>query len=502
MNTSTLPLIALALSTLACSSGRATPPRQPPLATSPGGMGAPAAGGTHGTTGAPRGSGAQAFGFSTAGQPAGAQVLPFILRPVNVSALRALQGRRCAPKEVAPDVWVSFECGPAQPITRAVPFVPSNRMGFLSGVLPANVDHRQSGFSGPIKSQQAVGACTAFSLSSAMDHGIRRMGRQETTAPLHVWSKYAVPQMGTAGDRTTGEAITVEPVWPYDPIKACKMMRDPYDDCGAAYNVRPGSGDSDPVLRAEQVKADGQGRYRVIAIEKLQTSPVNLQELSAVLAGGDAVWVSFRVNSDAWKSQSLQNGVLPEYLHDDGSGHAVLLEGYRTVGGAKQFLIHNSWGERWGERGYGWISESNVQRHLRAAYKVRVADPGSPTPQPDASGCPAGQVRDSVLGTCAALCASGSPPAAGVCLPSLPGFSPQGIPGFPGLPAIPGLPGVQPAPQPGPQPSPQPGPQPSPQPSASCPQGQAPDLMSGQCLPLCPSGMPAIGGMCIPPILR
>jgi hypothetical protein len=346
--------------------------------------------------------------------------------------------------------------------------VAKTKMGFVSGPLPEYVDHRQGGFEGPIKNQQAVGACTAFSLSTAMDHAIRRMGRPDTVAPLHVWSKYAVPVMGLAGDETVNENITLEQTWPYDPVKACKLLKDPTDSCGVAYGVQSGSGQFDPVLRAEQQSADGQGRYKIEAIEQLETRPVNTQDLAAVLAGGDDLWASFWVDSEAWQNRSLRDGVLPDYVQNDGSGHAVVLAGYRTVAGSKQFLIHNSWGTGWGQGGYAWMSEATVQRQIRSAYKVRVVGAQAPSqPQPNASGCPTGQVRDAVLGTCVAPCASGSAPAAGVCLPTIPGF-----------------------PQPGQQ-----------QPN-NCPAGQAPDMMSGQCLPLCPNGMPAIGGMCLPTIQR
>ena len=148
-----------------------------------------------------------------------------------------------------------------------------------------------------------------------------------------------------------------------------------------------------------------------------------------------------------------------------------------------------------------------VTRYLRAAYKIKVADASSPSgPLPPSSdGCAGGQVKDAVLGTCTALCASGSAPAAGVCLPSLPGFP---IPGQPGptrpLPTGPLPTGPFPFPLPPgltlPPGFPQLGPPgaPAPAPAGACPAGQAPDLMTGQCMGLCPGGHPAMGGMCLP----
>ncbi|MCC6554132.1 MAG: hypothetical protein IT372_14090 [Polyangiaceae bacterium] len=467
MRAQSLVLLALVASVTACST-TSSRPRQAPYA-------GPSGGAAPGYAGQAPGFAGPAF-TPPAQRSAGSGPMT-IIRPVNVGALQALHGRiKCPPKEVAPGTWVAFDCAAHRPVTRVIPLLlPKAKMGFTtaSGPLPEYVDHRQAGTEGPIKNQQAVGACTAFSLSTAMDNAIRRMGRQDTVAPLHVWSKYAVPLMGIAGDETVNQSITLEQTWPYDPVKACKLLKDPTDSCSVAYGVQAGSAQFDPALRAEQSAADGQGRYKIEAIEQLNTKPVNTEDLAAVLAGGDDLWVSFWVDSEAWRNRSMRDGVLPEYHHNDGSGHAVVLAGYRTVAGSRQFLIHNSWGEGWGQNGYGWISEANVQRHIRSAYKVRVIDSLSPSQpqQPNASGCPAGQVRDLVLGTCAALCASGSAPAAGVCLPTIPGYSP------------PGSPPAQPQPN-------------------NCPQGQAPDMMTQQCLPLCPSGTPAIGGMCLPTLPR
>jgi hypothetical protein len=413
-------------------------------------------------------------------------------RPVDVAALRSLVGKvPCAPREMAPGEWVMFDCALFTPVTRALGLTAQNmggdatRLGFLptgkgpTGPLPDVVDHRSNGTEGPIKNQKAVGACTAFSLSTAMDHAIRKSGRQDVVSPLHVWSKYAVPTMGAAGDNTLDKSITVEGVWPYDPVKACKLSKNPMDHCSVAYRVSAGSAMLDPQIQAEKARADASGRYRPATIEKLDY-PVNPAQVAAVLAGGDDVWTSFSVNTDAWESKALKSGIIPDYDVSESTGHAVVLAGYKTINGRRHFLIHNSWGENWGERGYGWISEDMVRKHMRMGYKVKIADasaPSLPGQQPSAGACPNGQVKDSVLGSCAARCQSGSAPAAGVCLPTVPG-----------LPSI--LDPAKPQPQ-------QPQPQPQPNKSA-CPAGQAPDLMNGQCTNLCPTKTPSMGGMCLP----
>jgi hypothetical protein len=403
-----------------------------------------------------------------------------VYRPVNVPALLALQGRvPCAPKEVAPGTWATFDCAPFQAITRAIQYIPFVRYNFLpTGPLPAAVDHRAESSEGPVKDQGAVGACTAVSLSTAMDNAVRRMGRQDVVSALHLWSRYGVGVMGQAGDSNVDKSVTVEQTWQYDPAKACKLVRTPMDTCTTAYGVSSGSEAFDPALRSEHANADASGRYRLAALEQLHAKPADPNEIAAVLATGDDVWISFSVNDQAWMSRSLQNAVIPDYDIVDDTGHAVVLAGYRTLpNGTKQFLIHNSWSTRWGDNGYGWISEAMVARFTRAAYHVRIADGGGAPAQPAAPGqpgqpapggaCPAGQTKEPIFGTC--------------------------VPGaFPGLPGAPG----QPAPG---QPAPgQPAPAQPQQPQGGCAQGQGRDVMSGQCTPLCPGGGPTVGGMCLP----
>ena len=197
------------------------------------------------------------------GPPVAAQ--PGIFRPINLAALQGLLGTRCAPREVAPGEYATLDCGVSRWVSRAVAYLP--RLSIATGPLPAAVDHRGSGTEGPIKSQGAVGACTAFSLSSTMDNAVRRMGRGDVIAPLHVWSRYGIPEMGTAGDENVDKTLSLESTWPYDPAQACELDREPLDSCGRAYGVTPGSAGADSALQARKTAADAQGRYRLVAVE-------------------------------------------------------------------------------------------------------------------------------------------------------------------------------------------------------------------------------------------
>jgi|CXWK01.1.fsa_nt_gi C1A family cysteine protease len=84
-------------------------------------------------------------------------------------------------------------------------------------------------------------------------------------------------------------------------------------------------------------------------------------ELKKALCDYGALSVSMRVVDPAY--QDYKKGVYDEYVEEPymGSGHAVVLVGWddrKDNGKGKKgaWLIKNSWGEGWGEKGYGWMS--------------------------------------------------------------------------------------------------------------------------------------------------
>jgi hypothetical protein len=313
----------------------------------------------------------------------------------------------CPPPGLDPVLAAGLDCAAMRRFAEAVAYVPRQA---AMGSLPTHIDLRAHGLSGPTKDQAMVGACAGFAMSTVMDNAARRVGRVDVVAPLHVFSKYA--NRSGFSEALLHQPITVEPVWPYDPARACRLAAGGLEaSCGQHYGVQPASGYNDPYLMGERSRADHNGRWRIDRYEEIATEPVDLDQLALIVASGEAIWVSIRFHRPAWQVLSGGGDQLPYYpASDTGGAHAVTIEGYRAGPVGRDFLIHNSWGRDWGRGGFAWINERMVATHLLYAYRARVVD-ATMVPVPvETTQCPPSQRGP--FGLCI------QPPPSG--LPSLP----------------------------------------------------------------------------------
>jgi hypothetical protein len=390
----------------------------------------------------------------------GAQFLD--LQGLQALVLRLRPDRKCGPRELSGGHWIHLDCNLHAPIKSAKTFTPDkinlllqgllnldtpitlpSIPGFpsvpgmpsvpgtgaatagnapttkpsITGALPDAVDHRKDGTEGPVKDQGQVGACTAFSLSTAMDNAIRRQNGTMTTSTLHIWSHYGNPIVQNAGDSNLKKLIAPWESWPYDERVACELDQSNDHDCGPyTPPVSQGSGTHDATLQAKVKDSDSRGQWSVTEYDRIPSDP---NTLAAILATGADVWTSMDIGT-TWLTTVGENIVDWTALNTDG-GHAFVLAGYRHVGGQRQFLVHNSWGATWGDRGYAYVSEAMIRGFLKTSYKVVVAGKGTPAPAPTPTNaltdddCGEDQLVDSVTGQCAKICANDSRPANGKC---------------------------------------------------------------------------------------
>jgi hypothetical protein len=387
---------------------------------------------------------------------------------LDIAAMKARikPGQKCGPREISAGHWVHIDCN-KYTMPRHIMPMNARKTALLmqgklrldtavGGSLPDAVDHRTDGTEGPIKDQGQVGSCTAFSLSSAMDNGIRRQNKSDTVSSIHIWSHYGQPDMGAAGDGNVGKDIALWDQWKYDERLACEIG--PFE-CGP-YNPPTPDPSTDPILQNDIKQADAEGNWIVKEYDTIGNDPTSI---ATMLATGADVWFAMQLGSPF---QSPNGDTISDWTPDDViGGHAILFAGYRHKNGTRQFLVHNSWGTSWGDNGFAYVSEAMVTQSLVGAYKVVVASKNPPPPPPPS--------------------------------PTPPTPTPPGPPHPPPhlLPIVPPGPGPTPPP-----PSPPPQPTPPPNPNAltddDCGENELVDSVTGQCAAMCPDDSRPANGKC------
>src|SRR5262249_39629866 len=126
----------------------------------------------------------------------------------------------------------------------------SNGPSQVSEPFPSTIDHRADNTESPVKNQGGVGSCTAHSLSAVLDNAAIRAGNLKPgdpnamSSPLHVWSRYGLPDMGAAADGNIAQPVAIYNTWPQNDREACELMQGGggyASDCAEAYGVQPGS---------------------------------------------------------------------------------------------------------------------------------------------------------------------------------------------------------------------------------------------------------------------
>ncbi len=284
--------------------------------------------------------------------------------------------------------------------------------------LPATVDHRQDGTEGPVRDQGEVGACTAFSFVSAIDHALlRATGNATPISVMHVWSRYHQPLIEAAASNNLNKNLTAETNWPFDEAAACAWdCQDRGTNSSACADVNVTCSTPNPV----QVSfADAKPNAKVVDVTRIDIA--DFEGIKAVLAKGQDVWFGMHVNQEQFSQiPSRPNVVLPDGDFRSGAGHAMLLAGYAVQPTGTFYLIHNSWSKDWGDNGYAWIAQETLQRNILSAYVVEAVPAATPGPSPAAPApqqpaCPSNLKPDSVNGNCVPPCSDGSPRHANTC---------------------------------------------------------------------------------------
>jgi C1A family cysteine protease len=191
--------------------------------------------------------------------------------------------------------------------------------------------------------QKSIGSCTAQAVAAILEYSEKKQNKENPCTPSRLFIYYNERVLEGTVNYDTGATIrsgikTIatlgyceEILWPYN-IKSFKTK---------------------PALAAYT-------DAKQCIVSSYERVPQTEWAVKSVLAEGHPVAFGFAVY-DYFESPSMAaSGILP--LPGAGErqlgGHAVVLCGYDDS--KKRFLVRNSWGTKWGQKGYFWMDYQYV----------------------------------------------------------------------------------------------------------------------------------------------
>ena len=212
--------------------------------------------------------------------------------------------------------------------------------------LPAQVDLRPD--CPRISNQGTLHSCTAHAIAAAIQFENRKTARREMFAPSRLFIYYneraqersihsdSGARIRTGIKTVVKRGVCHERLWPY---RTTRFSQKPHRKCYREAASHPG-------LRYHRVRR-------------------TLPQMKACLASGYPFIFGFTVYESFHSKKVSRTGRAPmpvrrEKCH---GGHAVLAVGYDEA--QRRFIVRNSWGNKWGRRGYFTLPfDYLLNRHL------------------------------------------------------------------------------------------------------------------------------------------
>jgi hypothetical protein len=286
--------------------------------------------------------------------------------------------------------------------------VPYKEMKTKLAPLPKIVDHREEKTEADVRSQGKAGTCTAFGTSAAIDHSVSRWsGMPSHVSTMELWGRYHQTDIADALIASVGQTFASEEAWPYDAALAWSWR-----DCPKT----PAKGDGPCGKPVDKAKLAELAKKAAVVVEQVEWLPKDMELIRQKVAGGEDPIIGLKLPRHFKPVGKVGSRYIPDYKEESG-GHALAISGY-ALGekGDNYYLLHNSWGEKWGDGGYAWIHEATLHKHMINGFGILDARPVSgEKAHRDGKTCPAGHAPDSLTGACEPECKEGGPTHNGVC---------------------------------------------------------------------------------------
>ena len=200
--------------------------------------------------------------------------------------------------------------------------------------VPASVDWRSSGAVTPVKNQGSCGSCWAFSATGAIE-GINKI---KTGTLVSLSEQQLVDCSSSYGNNACNGGL-MDNAFKY--VKANKLE----SESDYPYTGKKGT--------CAYVSSKGKVQLSGLT-DVTANSPSQLQAAVAQQP------VSVAIEADKSVFQSYSGGIITSTACGTSLDHGVLLIGYGTEGSQAFWLLKNSWGTTWGEKGYFRVARSTA----------------------------------------------------------------------------------------------------------------------------------------------